>query len=80
MIYLILKERHYDSIENSYDIVESSNDIDKINDAPPRLPSTIKLYESKSIEGLLLDHREVKPLAVNDWELIQNKLIGIKNN
>ncbi len=32
MMYLILKERHYDSIENSYDIVESSNDIDKIND------------------------------------------------
>ena len=51
-----------------------------IHHAPPRLPSTIKLYESKSIEGLLLDHREVKPLAVDDWELIQNKLIGIKNN
>jgi len=32
MIYLILKERHYSNIENSYDIVESSNDIDKIND------------------------------------------------
>ena len=32
MIYLILKECHYDSIDNSYDIVESSNDIDKIND------------------------------------------------
>jgi hypothetical protein len=30
MIYLILKERHYDSIENSYDIIESSNDIDKM--------------------------------------------------
>ena len=51
-----------------------------IHHAPPRLPSSIKLYESKSIEGLLLDHREVKPLAVNDWALIQNKLIGIKNN
>ena len=50
-----------------------------IHHAPPRLPSSIKLYESKSIEGLL-DHREVKPLAVNDWALIQNKLIGIKNN
>ena len=47
--------------------------------APPRAPSSIKLYESKSIEGLLLDHREVKPLAINDWLLIQNKLIGIKN-
>ena len=47
--------------------------------APPRSPSLIKLYESRSIEGLLLDHREVKPLAVNDWSLIQNKLIGVNN-
>ena len=48
--------------------------------APPDLPSSIKLYESKSIEGLLLDHREVKPLAVNDWSLIQKILINQKNN
>ena len=48
--------------------------------APPRVPSLIKLYESKSIEGLLLDHREVKPLAVNDWPLIQKILINQKNN
>jgi hypothetical protein len=67
MIYFIIKERHYSNIDNSYDI------------APPRLPSSIKLYESKSIEGLLLDHREVKPIAVNDWLLIQNKLIGVNN-
>ena len=32
MIYLILKERHYSNIENSYDIVASSKDIDIIND------------------------------------------------
>ena len=50
-----------------------------IHHAPPRLPSSIKLYESKSIEGLLLDHREVKPLAADDWQLIQNKLIGVNN-
>ena len=47
---------------------------------PPRVPSSIKLYESRSIEGLLLDHREVKPLAVNDWSLIQKILINQKNN
>ena len=51
-----------------------------IHHAPPRLPSTIKLYDSKSIEGLLLDHREVKPLAVNDWQLIQKILINQKKN
>ena len=36
----------------------------------------IKLYGSKSIEGLILDPREVKPLAVNDWALIENLLIN----
>ena len=32
MIYLILKERHYSNIDNAYDIVASSTDIDTIND------------------------------------------------
>ena len=32
MMYLILKERHYENIENSYDIVASSKDVDVIND------------------------------------------------
>ena len=32
MIYFIIKERHYTNIENSYDIVASSKDVDVIND------------------------------------------------
>ena len=32
MMYLILKERHYSNIDNSYSIVSSSKDIDVIND------------------------------------------------
>ncbi len=32
MMYLIIKERYYDNIENSYDIVASSKDMDVIND------------------------------------------------
>ena len=32
MMYLILKENHYEHIENSYDIVASSKDLDIIND------------------------------------------------
>ena len=32
MMYLILKENHYEHIENSYSIVSSSKDIDVIND------------------------------------------------
>jgi hypothetical protein len=32
MIYFIIKERHYTNIDNSYDIVASSEDVDVIND------------------------------------------------
>ena len=32
MMYLILKERHYSNIDNYYDIVASSTDVDVIND------------------------------------------------
>ena len=42
--------------------------------------SQIKLYSSASIEGLLLDPREVMPLAANDWALIENILINKPNN
>ena len=47
--------------------------------APPRLPSSIKLYESKSIIDLIKGIDQAVPIAVDDWELIQNKLIGVKN-
>ena len=32
MMYIIIKEHHYSNIDNSYDIVASSKDIDTIND------------------------------------------------
>ena len=32
MIYFIIKEHHYSNIDNSYDIVASSTDINTIND------------------------------------------------
>ena len=34
----------------------------------------VKLYESSSIPGLLLDHRETPSLAINDWDHIQRLL------
>ena len=43
-------------------------------------PRSIKLYGSNSVEGLLLDIREVKPLAVDDWKLIEKIISNQKNN
>ena len=36
---------------------------------------SIKLYESKSIHGLLIDHRETPSLTNNDWEHVQRLLL-----
>ena len=44
------------------------------------LPRSIKLYGSNSVEGLLLDIREVKPLATDDWKLIEKIISNQKNN
>jgi len=39
-------------------------------------PRSIKLYESKSIHGLLLDHRDTPCVAQDDWDHIQRVLIN----
>ena len=36
---------------------------------------SIKLYESKSIHGLLIDHRETPSLTHNDWDHVQRLLL-----
>ena len=45
MMYLILKETHYENIDNSYSIVSSSKDIDVINDDKDHTYSIVR-YES----------------------------------
>ena len=41
---------------------------------------SIKLYESKSIHGLLLDHRDTPCVAQDDWDHIQRVLINTPLN
>ena len=36
----------------------------------------VKLYESKAVPGLLVDHRETPSLAINDWDHIQRCLLA----
>ena len=60
--------------------IRSNRNYILVEQARKRGPRALKLYGSKSIEGLLLDPREVKPLAVNDFQLIENILINKKNN
>jgi hypothetical protein len=39
-------------------------------------PRSVKLYGSSSILGLLADHREVPPLAADDWGHINACLLA----
>jgi hypothetical protein len=47
-----------------------------IHHTPPRLPSSIKLYGSKSIQDLIRGIDQAVPLAVDNWQLIQKILIN----
>jgi hypothetical protein len=43
-------------------------------------PRHVKLYESAAIHGLLLDHREARCLALDDWDHIQRVLLDAPFN
>ena len=47
-----------------------------IHHTPPAVPSSIKLYGSKSIQDLIRGIDQAVPLAVDNWELIQKILIN----
>ena len=47
-----------------------------IHHTPPAVPSSIKLYGSKSIQDLIKGIDQAVPLAVDNWELIQKILIN----
>jgi len=41
-------------------------------------PSSVKLYGSSSIHGLVEDIRETPALATDDWDLIQRIFLGLR--
>ena len=47
-----------------------------VQQSPKGSPRSIKLYGSSSILGLLADHREVPPLAADDWGHINACLLA----
>ena len=48
--------------------------------SPDGSRSTIKLYSSNNINQLILDPDTAPPLAVNDWQLINNIILNKKNH
>jgi hypothetical protein len=44
------------------------------------VPRSVKLYESKSIYGLMEDYRDTPSLVNDDWDEINRLLINYKKN
>jgi hypothetical protein len=42
--------------------------------------SSVKLYGSSAIHGLMEDMRETPALATDDWDLIQRFFLGLRPN
>ena len=51
-----------------------------VQQSPNAGPSSIKLYGSSAIQGLLVDAREAPALAANDWQHIERIFLNIKTN
>ena len=51
-----------------------------VQQSPNAGPSSIKLYGSSAIQGLLADAREAPALAANDWQHIERNFLNIKTN
>jgi hypothetical protein len=56
--------------------MKKESDLWKLLKSPKGSPRSIKLYGSSSILGLLADHREVPPLAADDWGHINACLLA----
>lgn len=51
-----------------------------LTQGPRASGSLIKLYSSNNINQLILDPNTAPPLAVNDWQLINNIILNKKNH
>ena len=66
------KKIHFSAHQKLFHLTRKQRNFILIEEASS---SSIKLYESSSILGLLADYREVPSLAENDWTYIERLLI-----
>ena len=66
------KKIHFSAHQKLFHLTRKQRNFILIEEASS---SSIKLYESSSILGLLADYRETPSLAINDWDHIQRLLI-----
>ena len=66
------KKIHFSAHQKLFHLTRKQRNFILIEEASS---SSIKLYESSSILGLLADYREVPSLATDDWTYIERLLI-----
>ena len=67
------KKIHFSAHQKLFHLTRKQRNFILIEEASS---SSIKLYESSAIHGLLLDHRETPCLALDDWNHIERLLLG----
>ena len=67
------KKIHFSAHQKLFHLTRKQRNFILIEEASS---SSIKLYESSSILGLLADYRETPSLAINDWDHIQRCLLA----
>jgi hypothetical protein len=74
------KKIYFSPHQKLFHLTRTKRNFILVQQAANGTPPSVKLYGSSAIHGLLEDHREARALAVDDWDLIQKKFLGIKPN
>ena len=72
------KKIHFSPHQKLFHMTRSKRNFILVEQAAEGSKSSVKLYGSSSIHGLLEDHRDTPPLAQDDWAAIQRALLGLR--
>ncbi len=74
------KKIYFSPHQKLFHLTRTKRNFILVQQAANGVPPSVKLYGSSAIHGLIEDAREARALAVDDWNLIQKKFLGIKPN
>ena len=74
------KKIHFSPHQKLFHMTRTKRNYILVEQAAEGSKSSVKLYGSSSIHGLLEDHRDTPPLAADDWNHIQRIFLGLRPN
>ena len=76
----LLKKIHFSPHQKLFHITRPNRNFILVQQAANGSRSSVKLYGSSAIHGLVEDIRETPALATDDWDLIQRIFLGLRPN